>query len=219
MSVLWDLGTLRSSLSKQRLFKRGTSKTQFTQLKEIIIHNSQKICPRRIAPVPSGEHWKGTGETLQHWGTGAVLHWESQITLLVSRKACLDPLILLLDFTLDSQQVSSNEPCGGYQVAASAARQWHASKAATVSQMRFPFFFSPVPAALTIHKNYDKMRGRCRKQGNQKNKGARTRKRSGRAGSNKEFQKWSTFTFSAKIARQKTAAVTVQGRTSAKTQQ
>lgn len=83
----------------------------------------------------------------------------------------------------------------------------------------FPFFFSnPTPAALTIHKIYDKVWGRCRKQGNQENKGARTQKRSGRAASNEEFQKWSTFTFSAKIARQKTAVVTVQGRTSAKTQ-
>lgn len=35
----------------------------------------------------------------------------------------------------------------------------------------FPFFFSnPTPAALTIHKIYDKVWGRCRKKGNQENK-------------------------------------------------
>lgn len=165
MSVSWDLGAWRNSLSKNRLFKRGTSKTH---LKEIIVLNSLKIpCPFEIAAVPSGQPWKDTGEAQQHRGSGSGLHWESQITMLVSRKACLDSLILLLDST-DSQQVTNNEPCGGYQVPASAARQWHANRAATVSQMGFPFFFS---TPRLLHWLYTKIMTKC--GGGTGNKGTR----------------------------------------------
>lgn len=83
----------------------------------------------------------------------------------------------------------------------------------------FPFFF---PTPRLLHWLYTKFMTKCGggagKKATRKTKRARTQKRSGRAASNEEFQKWSTFTFSAKIARQKTAVVTVQGRTSAKTQ-
>lgn len=108
------------------------------------------------------ESYMGHTAALRHW-LCATLGIPDHHACVLAWNPCLDSLILLLDFT-DSQHATNNEPCGGCQVAASAARQWHASRAATVSQMGFPFFFfNHMLAALTTDKNFDKIRGRHRK--------------------------------------------------------